>query len=99
MTLIEALALSANCTTASAQQNELLEKQLAATMMRIVNAIKAKNYDCVNDCFNADGLEMYKKLLHYGQARILGKTQEESSEISVKRSETSPTDDNMKSET
>lgn len=28
MTLIAALALSANCTTASAQQNELLEKQL-----------------------------------------------------------------------
>lgn len=51
------------------------EKQLAATMMRIVNAIKAKNYDSVNDCFNADGLEMYKKLLHYGQARILGNPQ------------------------
>ena len=51
------------------------EKQLAATMMRIVNAIKAKNYDSVNDCFNADGLEMYKKLLHYGQARILSNPQ------------------------
>lgn len=51
------------------------EKQLATTMMRIVNAIKAKNYDSVNDCFNADGLEMYKKLLHYGQARILGNPQ------------------------
>ena len=51
------------------------EKQLAATMIRIVNAIKAKNYDSVNDCFNADGLEMYKKLLHYGQARILGNSQ------------------------
>ena len=51
------------------------EKQLAATMIRIVNAIKAKNYDSVNDCFNADGLEMYKKLLHYGQARILGNPQ------------------------
>lgn len=51
------------------------EKQLAATMTRIVNAIKAKNYDSVNDCFNADGLEMYKKLLHYGQARVLGNPQ------------------------
>ena len=51
------------------------EKQLAATMMRIVNAIKTKNYDSVNDCFNADGLEMYKKLLHYGQARILSNPQ------------------------
>lgn len=69
-------------------------------MMRIVNAIKAKNYDSVNDCFNADGLEMYKKLLHYGQARSrILKPQEESSEISEKCSETSPTDDNMKSET
>ena len=51
------------------------EKQLAATMTRIVNAIKAKNYDSVNDCFNSDGLEMYKKLLHYGQARVLGNPQ------------------------
>ena len=39
------------------------EKQLAEIMTRVVNAIKAKKYDSVDDCFSADGLEMYKKLL------------------------------------
>ena len=47
------------------------EKQLAGIMNRVVNAIKTRQYDSVNDCFSADGLEMYKKLLNYGQARLL----------------------------
>ena len=51
------------------------EKALAAIMTKVVNAIKTKQYDSVNDCFSADGLEMYNKLLHYGQARLLGNPQ------------------------
>lgn len=51
------------------------EKALAAIMGKVVNAIKTKNYDSVNDCFSADGLEMYKKLLNYGKARLLGNPQ------------------------
>ena len=51
------------------------EKELANIMTRVVNAIKTKQYDNVDDCFSADGLEMYKKLLNYGQARILGNPQ------------------------
>ena len=51
------------------------EKQLAGIMNRVVNAIKTRQYDSVNDCFSADGLEMYKKLLNYGQARLLGDPQ------------------------
>ena len=51
------------------------EKQLAGIMNRVVNAIKTRQYDSVNDCFSADGLEMYKKLLNYGQARLLGNPQ------------------------
>lgn len=51
------------------------EKALAAIMGKVVNAIKTKNYDSVNDCFSADGLEMYKKLLNYGKARLLGDPQ------------------------
>ena len=51
------------------------EKQLANIMTKVVNAIKTKQYDSANDCFSADGLEMYKKLLNYGQARLLGNPQ------------------------
>lgn len=51
------------------------EKELAGIMTRVINAIKAKDYDSVSDCFSEDGLEMYKKLLNYGQARLLGDPQ------------------------
>ncbi len=51
------------------------EKALVEIMGRVVNAIKNKNYNSVDTCFSADGLEMYKKLLNYGQARLLGAPQ------------------------
>lgn len=51
------------------------EKALVEIMGRVVNAIKNKNYNSVDTCFSADGLEMYKKLLNYGQARLLGNPQ------------------------
>lgn len=60
---------AANLETLSKVENE---KELAGIMTRVINAIKAKDYDSVNDCFSEDGLEMYKKLLNYGQARLLG---------------------------
>ena len=63
---------AANLETLSKVENE---KELAGIMTRDINAIKAKDYDSVSDCFSADGLEMYKKLLNYGQARLLGDPQ------------------------
>lgn len=63
---------AANLETLSKVENE---KELAGIMTRIINAIKAKDYDSVSDCFSEDGLEMYKKLLNYGQARLLGDPQ------------------------
>lgn len=44
MTLIAALALSANCTTASAQQNELLEKQLKKEYKQKVKQLKKEKW-------------------------------------------------------
>lgn len=44
MTLIAALALSANCTTASAQQNELLEKQLKKEYKLKVKQLKKEKW-------------------------------------------------------
>ena len=63
---------AANLETLSKVENE---KELAGIMTRVINAIKAKDYDSVSDCFSEDGLEMYKKLLNYGQARLLGDPQ------------------------
>ena len=60
---------AANLETLSKVKNE---KELAGIMTKVINAIKAKDYDSVSDCFSEDGLEMYKKLLNYGQARLLG---------------------------
>lgn len=63
---------AANLETLSKVENE---KELAGIMTRVINAIKAKDYDSVSDCFSEDGLEMYKKLFNYGQARLLGDPQ------------------------
>lgn len=63
---------AANLETLSKVENE---KELAGIMTRVINTIKAKDYDSVSDCFSEDGLEMYKKLLNYGQARLLGDPQ------------------------
>lgn len=63
---------AANLETLSKVENE---KELAGIMTRVINAIKAKDYDSVSDCFSEDGLEMYKKLLNYGQVRLLGDPQ------------------------
>lgn len=63
---------AANLETLSKVENE---KELVGIMTRVINAIKAKDYDSVSDCFSEDGLEMYKKLLNYGQARLLGDPQ------------------------
>ena len=51
------------------------EKTLADIMGKVVNAIKTQNYDSANEYFSEDGLEMYKKLLNYGKARLLGDPQ------------------------
>ena len=63
---------AANLETLSKVENE---KELAGIMTRVINAIKVKDYDSVSDCFSEDGLEMYKKLRNYGQARLLGDPQ------------------------
>lgn len=63
---------AANLETLSKVENE---KELAGIMTKVINAIKAKDYDSVSNCFSEDGLEMYKKLLNYGQARLLGDPQ------------------------
>ena len=41
---------------------------------KVVAAIKSRNYTTVSDYFTAEGADIYRKLIHYGQARIVGDT-------------------------
>lgn len=43
-----------------------------ATMQRIIKAISQRRYTEVMDCFTLDGLEIFNRLIDYGQGRIVG---------------------------
>ena len=47
------------------------EKPYRKTLSRIVNAIKGHSYESVSDCFTEDGLDMFQRLIKYGNARVL----------------------------
>lgn len=42
---------------------------------RIIAAIQSKQYSSVDDCFTDDGKDIFNRLVHYGNARIVGKPQ------------------------
>lgn len=44
----------------------------AETMDKIMSAIRSRNYSSVATCFTIDGLEMFNRLIAYGQGRIVG---------------------------
>ena len=60
---VEAMPLS------MVSQNEAMSYE--AIMEKVIAAIKAKNYASVEHYFTLEGKEMFKKLLSYGNARIL----------------------------
>lgn len=43
-----------------------------ATITKVLNSIRSKNYESVRDCFTANGWQLYQGLIHYGNARIVG---------------------------
>lgn len=45
------------------------------TIERVIKAIETKRYRSVDDCFTADGLDIFDRLVHYGNARIVGEPQ------------------------
>jgi hypothetical protein len=47
-------------------------KSFLKTVEQAVNAIKQKNYESVKDLFTDDGYEMFDKLVHYGNASLIG---------------------------
>lgn len=44
------------------------------SMDKVISAIKSGNYANAEDCFTTDGLDMYRRLISYGNARIMGET-------------------------
>ena len=47
-------------------------KTFAKTVDQVVNAIKQKNYASVSDQFTTEGFNMFDKLVHYGNATVIG---------------------------
>ena len=47
-------------------------KTFAKTVDQVVNAIKQKNYASVADQFTTEGFNMFDKLVHYGNATVIG---------------------------
>lgn len=49
-------------------------KPYKTSIERIIHAIETKQYRSVDDCFTTDGLDIFDRLVHYGNARILDKS-------------------------
>lgn len=45
---------------------------LSATLNRVVSALSTRNYAGAADCFTPDGLDVFNRLLRYGQASVVG---------------------------
>ncbi|MBR4242515.1 MAG: LPP20 family lipoprotein [Bacteroidaceae bacterium] len=48
------------------------DKVYAAVIQRVVNAIKNRTYSGIENCFTADGRDIFERLLRYGQAKLVG---------------------------
>lgn len=48
------------------------ETNIRETMDKVVSAIGTKAYAMADDCFTTDGLDIYKRLISYGRAALVG---------------------------
>lgn len=48
------------------------EKPYRESVEKVIAAIRNKNYESAEECFTEDGREMYRRLIGYGNARIMG---------------------------
>ena len=46
-----------------------------ASIEKVIAAIRSRSYDAAEECFTEDGREMYRRLINYGNARIMGEPQ------------------------
>lgn len=64
---------ASNVETASALTKLEDESAVRAQVDRLINAIKNKSYSDVSDLFTEDGLDMYNRLISYGNATVMNK--------------------------
>lgn len=64
---------ASNVATASALTKLEDESAVRAQVDRLINAIKNKSYGDVSDMFTEDGLDMYNRLISYGNATVMSK--------------------------
>lgn len=50
-------------------------KEFVKTVDLVVSAVKQKNYQAVSNLFTPEGFEMFDKLVHYGNATVMGNPQ------------------------
>ena len=48
------------------------EKPYRESVEKVIAAIRNKNYESAEECFTEDGRDMYRRLIGYGNARIMG---------------------------
>lgn len=48
------------------------EKPYRESIEKVIAAIRSKNYAGAEECFTEDGRDMYRRLISYGNARIMG---------------------------
>ncbi len=65
-------AAVANMSVATHAVQVAQPKTFVKTIDQVVNAIKQKNYESVSALFTADGYNMFDKLVHYGNATVIG---------------------------
>lgn len=59
-------------TVSSLEQPAEGDEKYAKIMAQVANAVRTRNYDSANELFNAEGLDIYNRLIKYGSARIVG---------------------------
>lgn len=67
----EAIAAGANEGVTSLAAS--MSKDYAKAVERIVKAVETRQYAGLQDLFTQEGFEMFDRLIHYGNAKILGK--------------------------
>ena len=65
-------AAVANMSVATHAVQVAQPKTFVKTIDQVVTAIKSKNYESVSELFTAEGYNMFDKLVHYGNASLIG---------------------------
>ena len=48
------------------------ETHIRNSVSKVINAIETRQYNSANDIFTAEGLDMYTRLISYGNAKVIG---------------------------